>query len=356
MAKNYGDITTYGRLLNINAIYAMLTSVAIMPFINKLWDKYDFISVIKQLSKYFFIASIFLLVIFYNFLSIYDLIIVIIGSYAFVFSNILIQFFQSQSKLFFKVPVIVICINVLSFIIILFTYKFVDIIIFYFLPYTIILFFLPLFYKELNRKKIKEKCKIIDTFNFFKNSYGWSVVISLCWPLAFLVIREIGSAQNIKIWENFEFTFRVFLSVLGLTSAFIINYNQHTSEGKIYKITKRLITRSLVPSYILFVFAFIFLLLYLQSISLTDLFLFFISYFMKALLLSFSYPLLGIFKIKPIAIIEIINSVLLVGLIYSNISISFSLFISTVVSFISIFYFWNIEVMSKNKIDKNKLL
>jgi hypothetical protein len=353
MAKNQGDITNYGRLLNINAIYAMLTSVAIMPFINKLWEKYDFISVIKQLSRCFFIVSIFFFIIFYNFLSIYDLLIVIIGGYIFVFANILVQFLQSQPKLFFKVPVTVFTINILSaiiiiIIIIMFTNEFIDLIIFYFLPYLIILFFLPFFYEELDIKKIKEKCKLIDTYNFFKNLYGWSLVVSLCWPIAFLIIREVVSVKDIKSWENYEFTFRVFLSVMGLASAFIINYNLHSMKNKLYDVTKRLITRSLVPSYILLVFAFIFLLLYLKSISVTDLVLFLISYLIKIILLSFSYPLFGVFKIKPIAIIELLNSVLLVGLIYINISIALSLFISTLISGISIFYIWNRSISNNN--------
>ena len=348
MAKKQGDITDYGRLLNINAIYAMLTSVAIMPFINKLWEKYDFISVIKQLSRCFFIVSIFFFIIFYNFISIYHLLIVIIGGYIFVFANIFVQFLQSQPKLFFKVPVTVFIVNILSAIIILFSREFLDLIIFYFLPYLIILFFLPFFYEELNIKKIKEKCKLIDTYNFFKNLYGWSLVVSLCWPIAFLIIREVVSVKDIKSWENYEFTFRVFLSVLGLASAFIINYNLHNTKNKLYDVTKRLMTRSLVPSYILLVFAFIFLLLYLKSISVTDLVLFLMAYLIKIILLSFSYPLFGVFKIKPIAIIELLNSVLLVGLIYINISVTFSLFISTLISGISIFYIWNRSVSNNN--------
>ena len=348
MAKNQGDITDYGRLLNINAIYAMLTSVAIMPFINKLWEKYDFISVIKQLSRCFFIVSIFFYIIFYNFLSIYHLLIVIIGGYIFVFANILIQFLQSQPKLFFKVPVTVFIVNILSAIIILFAREFLDLIIFYFLPYLIILFFLPFFCTELNIKKIKEKCKLIDTYNFFKNLYGWSLVVSLCWPIAFLIIREVVSVKDIKSWENYEFTFRVFLSVLGLASAFIINYNLHSMKNKLYEVTKRLITRSLVPSYILLVFAFIFLLLYLKSISVIDLVLFLLAYLIKIILLSFSYPLFGVFKIKPIAFIELLNSVLLVGLIYINISVALSLFVSTLISGISIFYIWNRSIFNNN--------
>lgn len=351
LAKNQGDITNYGRLLNISAIYAMLTSVAIMPFISKLWEKYEFISVIKQLSKCFVIVSILIFIIFYNFLSIYHLLIVIIGSYIFVFTNILVQFFQSQSKLFFKVPAIVLTINIFSVIIILFANGFLELIIFYFLPYLIILFFLPHFYKELNKKNIKEKCKLIDTYDFFKNLYGWSLVVSLCWPIAFFIIREIVSVRDIKIWENYEFTFRVFLSVLGLASAFIINYNLHEKKNKLYDVTKALITKSLVPSYILSVLAFVFLLLYLKNISVTDLVLFFIAYLIKITLLSLSYPLFGVFKIKPIAIIEILNSVLFVGLIYINISVAFSLFISTLISGFSIFYIWNNKIISKNKIN-----
>tara|TARA_B100001057_G_scaffold498883_1_gene607492 strand:- start:5209 stop:6348 length:1140 start_codon:yes stop_codon:yes gene_type:complete len=352
LAKNQGDITNYGRLLNINAIYAMLTSVAIMPFINKLWEKYEFISVIKQLSKCFIIISILMFIIFYNFSSIYNLLIVIIGSYIFVFTNILIQFFQSQSKLFFKVPAIVLTINFFSVIIIMFANSFLELIIFYFLPYLIVLFFLPHFYKELNEKKVKEKCKLKDTYDFFKNLYGWSLVVSLCWPIAFFIIREIVSVRDIKIWENYEFTFRVFLSVLGLASAFIINYNLHDMKNKLYDVTKTLITKSLVPSYILSVLAFVFLFLYLINISVIDLVLFFMAYLIKIILLSLSYPLFGVFKIKPIAIIEILNSVLLVGLIYINISVAFSIFISTLISGFSIFYIWKKTIISKNKLFK----
>jgi len=352
LAKNQGDITNYGRLLNINAIYAMLTSVAIMPFINKLWEKYEFISVIKQLSKCFIIISILIFIIFYNFSSIYNLLIVIVGSYIFVFTNILIQFFQSQSKLFFKVPAIVLTINIFSVIIILFANGFLELIIFYFLPYLIVLFFLPHFYKELNDKNVKEKCKLADTFNFFKNLYGWSLVVSLCWPIAFFIIREIVSVRDIKIWENYEFTFRVFLSVLGLASAFIINYNLHDMKNKLYDVTMALITKSLVPSYILSILAFVFLFLYLKNISVIDLVLFFITYLIKITLLSLSYPLFGVLKIKPIAIIEILNSVLLVGLIYINISVAFSIFISTLISGFSIFYIWNKTIISKNELFK----
>lgn len=347
LAKNQGSITEYGRLLNINTIYAMLTSVAIMPFINKFWLKYDFFSVIKNLSLYFIIISCIFSLVFYNFLPIYQLCIIVTGSYIFVFTNILIQYFQSNESLYFQVPIIVFLINIFCILIFYFARDTVDIIVIYFLPYLIILFFLPSFYKKIKTVNNKVICNFVDTYNFLKKIYGWGLIISLSWPIAFLFIREIYSEKDLYAWENYEFALRVSLSVIGLASALIINYNLHYVKGKLFEKTKKLLSKSLVPSYVLLIIGYTFLFIYLKGFGLVNLIILFTAYLMKLIMFSMSYPLLNLFKAREIAIIELISSILLVTLIFINLNVSISIFLTTFFSIISVSIIWKRASVSK---------
>ncbi|MDC0304535.1 hypothetical protein OAK99_01630 [Akkermansiaceae bacterium] len=327
-AKQSGELIPVGRVINVSVIYSMLAVSSLLPFMPTIWKQFKPRSVIRWIIGF----QIVLLAIPFSLIqSRPDKILLLWFFFVFVLATLLLQYACELNRENEKwVTLIQIITNFCTIGAILSGF---DLIIAYFIPYQFFLVLAFFLIGPFSSEGIKLDARRFASLA--KKFLGFSILLSLAWPVAFYFLRENYANKSPKNWEDLEFTIRIGMSVLGLVSAVILNYKFYDGVVKIEDIKKRAVKNASI-SFFLLGLGFLLCLHFNSVLPVGKMFLILAAFGIKIITLFYSYLLIKTGFIKFILAMELTHCLAIVAGTFVNFDLAGILFFNSVVSFLVI--------------------
>jgi hypothetical protein len=327
-AKQSGDLISVGRIINVSVIYSMLAMSSLLPFMPTIWKEYKPRLVIRWIIG----IQVVLLVIPLSLIqSGPDKILLLWFFFVFVLATLLLQYAQELNRKNEKwVTSIQIITNFCAIVAIFFGF---DPILAYFIPYQVYLVLAIFLVGPFSSKGTK-----LDVRKFAELAtkiLGFSVLLSLAWPVTFYFLRENYANKSPQIWEDLEFTIRIGMSVLGLVSAVILNYKFYDGVLNIEDVNKRAIKNTSI-SFLLLAIGFFLCLHFTRVLPVGEMFLILVAFGIRTVTLFYSYLLIKTGFIKFVLSISLTHCLTILGGDLVNIDLGLLFFLTAVVCFLVI--------------------